>query len=354
MKINLLEVPFCKICNTSHESVSNLTRHLKRDHSISPEEYTLVYLMDNVVPLCECGCGKPVVVRRYHYRTYFCQSRQKFYNELYDKDSDEYKEIIRKISEASTKRHAETSPYSRNPEDWKIKCSNCDEYIMYKSFGGYQNAMRYNAKNPDSCVKCKRCVNLGRIISPEIKQTMSIAAKNRNISEENNRLRSEKLSASHIHRYANMTTDDRLELSAKIREGQNKKSNEEMELWQHRKRISMRKRMKELGTENVFKPAYNIDTIPYIIDILNVRYDTEFIHAECDGGEFRLYDDLEERFYYADAYCPRLNIWVEFDEKYHNQQQDLDAYRDERVRSILNCQVLRVNFNKNLLKNCKG
>lgn len=72
--------------------------------------------------------------------------------------------------------------------------------------------------------------------------------------------------------------------------------------------------MERLGNSDIFKPSYNEATIPYIENILNKEFNTNFRHAETEGGEFRVYDKEFQRTYYADAYCVRLNIWIEFDE----------------------------------------
>jgi hypothetical protein len=106
-------------------------------------------------------------------------------------------------------------------------------------------------------------------------------------------------------------------------------------------------RMVRMITNNKFKPSYNPKAIPYIVDILNVKYGTEFRHGESVGGEFKIYDKQEGRFYYADAYCAEQNIWVEFDEKCHylgGQLKQECIFREERVRELLDCMFLRIQF----------
>lgn len=99
-----------------------------------------------------------------------------------------------------------------------------------------------------------------------------------------------------------------------------------------------------------WQPKYNKNTIPYIVDILNVRYDTEFRHAESEGGEFRIYDDKIYTHYFADAYCSELNIWIEFDEPHHFSKGELREecrIREERIRSLIpNVMINRIFFDK--------
>ena len=84
-----------------------------------------------------------------------------------------------------------------------------------------------------------------------------------------------------------------------------------------------KKRHREQFKNGRWQPFYNKSSIPYIVDILNVRYDTEFQHAETDKGEFRIFDELFETHYFADAYCSELNLWIEFDEPHHFKDGEL-------------------------------
>jgi len=79
--------------------------------------------------------------------------------------------------------------------------------------------------------------------------------------------------------------------------------------------------------------------------MLNNQHKTIFINAESVGGEFRIYDKQERRFYYADAYSKELNIWVEFDESYHTANNKIiqeDKFRQERIEDILKCTFIRI------------
>jgi hypothetical protein len=88
----------------------------------------------------------------------------------------------------------------------------------------------------------------------------------------------------------------------------------------------------------------------HITDILNVRYDTEFRHAETVDGEFKIYDFEFNTHYFADAYSEELNIWVEFDERHHFKNGELREecqLREERIRKLVdNVIIIRINFNQ--------
>src|SRR3990167_6518063 len=45
----------CKICN---KTFARLARHTEPAHGIKYKDYLLKYVLNNIVPLCACGCGK--------------------------------------------------------------------------------------------------------------------------------------------------------------------------------------------------------------------------------------------------------------------------------------------------------
>jgi len=98
------------------------------------------------------------------------------------------------------------------------------------------------------------------------------------------------------------------------------------------------------------RPNYNKHTIPFIVDILNVRYNTEFIHAECEGGEFYVYDHVNKTRFFADAYSEELNMWFEFDEPSHFRKGILKEecqQREQRIRELIPDVIInRIYFNK--------
>jgi hypothetical protein len=147
-----------------------------------------------------------------------------------------------------------------------------------------------------------------------------------------------------------MSPEEVKKLHDRQRAGVGALSQERKQDWYSKVSRKRRNEMIRLGQVDVFSPSYNPRTIPYIVDVLNVRYDTTFRHAESEGGEFKIYDREEHRFYYADAYCPDKNIWIEFDEPakyYADNLRPEHEYREQRIKQIINCVVHRVRFSKN-------
>lgn len=253
--------------------------------------------------------------------------------------------------------------YSFNPEDWVLKCQKCDRDIIYKKRPSYCQAAK---KIQDGkLVQCRSCAATGYKHTDASKLKM----KNKVYTEADR----EKFRQGTIRRNSNMTEEERLLNKLKMKEV-NKRTWDNMDPDKRKRRIDdFQERIRNLPTdvqvlryekirnkcierliENGglynFKPAYNKKTIPYIVDILNIRYNTEFIHAESGAGEFKIYDSERSKFYYADAYCQKLNIWIEFDEVHHNRATDIefDQIREDRIRTILGCQVLRISFDKHI------
>lgn len=48
----------CKICDKEFTSLSGLSKHNSRKHSMCSENTYIEYGLNNVPPICECGCGK--------------------------------------------------------------------------------------------------------------------------------------------------------------------------------------------------------------------------------------------------------------------------------------------------------
>jgi len=90
---------------------------------------------------------------------------------------------------------------------------------------------------------------------------------------------------------------------------------------------------------NQVTPFYNKKSIP-IIEKYGVEYDYNFKHAE-NGGEFY----IKELGYWVDGYDIDKNVVLEFDEKYHNKQQDKDNKRQSEIIEHLKCGFIRLNEN---------
>lgn len=48
----------CNICNQEFESIDSLRRHNSQKHKISAEQTYVEYVLNNIIPLCKCGCGE--------------------------------------------------------------------------------------------------------------------------------------------------------------------------------------------------------------------------------------------------------------------------------------------------------
>ena len=48
--------------------------------------------------------------------------------------------------------------------------------------------------------------------------------------------------------------------------------------------------------------------------------------------------------YRLDAYIPRYNLAIEYDEQHHQQQQKEDKQREEEIKKILGCKFIRLDY----------
>lgn len=230
-----------------------------------------------------------------------------------------------------------------HPEQWKINCSRCkNKHIIYIRFASFYRSL--NKIRQGLIVNCNSCQNIGIQFSEETKRNQSIAAKNRKINPINDSIRKQKIQEFQRNRYQNFTEDQRQDLYNKQQLGYinmdpNKKKDQYNKISKKRKEEMLR-----LGTSDIFKPSYNVSTIEYIETKLNSEYNTKFMHAE-NGGEFKIYDKVNQKFYYADAYSKELNLWIEFDEvgKFKNNKlKDEHIIREDSIRKLLNCNIIRI------------
>ncbi len=88
----------CEFCGKEHKNVRALSQHLKT-HKITSRDYTVKILLKNETPLCKCGCGRPVTIKNFKYEEYVQGHNPNcFWQNTLDKDSEEYKAIVEKIS----------------------------------------------------------------------------------------------------------------------------------------------------------------------------------------------------------------------------------------------------------------
>lgn len=234
------------------------------------------------------------------------------------------------------------------PEAWKITCTNCEiNEIKYIRFDTYYRRKMKKLAGED--IKCGSCRQIGKVFSDELKQKLSISAKNRKIDPENEMRRRQGTSAGLKKYHANMTPEEKIEYGKKIVHGQWNKPQHEIDAWIKKRSDKRKEEMLRLGTNDTFTPSYNKQTIDYIDTTLNIKFNIEFKHAE-NGGEFKVYDKTQQRFYYADAYSPELNLWVEFDEENKFSKDNLKPEhlkRHQLIKELVGCDIIRYKVVKN-------
>lgn len=282
--------------------------------------------------------------------------------------SEEQKALkAQRISEAKI----DPNGMNHNPETWKVNCTSCDAEIKFKKYHQFQNAKSGIKKgNKKLCPDCKvKNLKVIKTDNPEdwVKKCCDCDNVLKYSTFESYRTRFDKETRCKDCNAAHLKT-----IIPKLREySRNPKDweivcNECSEFVIYKRLKSYQAAMKKLKdgksiicrtcyyktTSNGHdRPNYNKDTIPYIVDILNVRYDTEFIHAESKYGEYFIFDDDLGKRYYADAYSEELNMWIEFDEPEHFRKGILKEecqQREQRIRDLIPDVIInRIFFNKN-------
>lgn len=268
------------------------------------------------------------------------------WNKGLTKETDER---VKGYSETKSKNQkgkpSKRAKYSLNPEDWVNVCVGCNKKQVYSNRGSYVNAMRMIAKKGE--YKC--CICSANYQCSE--KTLKKKARKRFLDSLSQVERKYEISLFLSQRmreeYPNRDPEKIKEKHRKIKETRENMSKERKREWYSK----VTKKLKEniINNKFQFRPKYNISTIPYIVDILNVRYNTEFIHAESEFGEFKIYDREFDKIYYADAYCPVLNIWIEFDEKgkfFNGGLRQVHIDRETRIRMFIPDVIInRIEFN---------
>lgn len=282
--------------------------------------------------------------------------------------SEEKKALkAQKISEAKI----DPNGMNHNPETWKVNCTRCESEIKFEKYHQFQNAkseikngkkkLCANCKvknlkviktdNPDDWVKkCCDCDNVLKYSTFESYRTRF-----------NKETRCKDCNAAHLKtiipklREYSRNFEDWVVCCADCKESVQLNTLSYYQTIMKRlkdgKTYTCRTCYYKTTSNGYDRPNYNKDTIPYIVDILNVRYDTEFIHAESKYGEYFIFDDELGTRYYADAYSEELNMWVEFDEPAHFRKGILNEEcqkREQRIRDLIPDVIInRVYFNKN-------
>lgn len=249
--------------------------------------------------------------------------------------------------------------FSKNPDDWVLRCSVCDIEMKYKSLATFREAFNREIK------KCHSCCQIGKEISDEFRKKCSVRMSNMSIEEREHRKQcarkkyeslsdNEKLERkikkreAHQKIWRDRSDEENAEIIKKFREGSLNLSEEKRIKRNQKISEKIRDRMKD-GLYEGFTPAYNLRTIEYINEILNIKFETQFKHAEVEGGEFKIYDKELKSWYYADAFCEKLNLWIEFDESYKFRKNLLTQKhieRHERIKIITNYNIIRFRLKK--------
>lgn len=355
MKIKVLKNSVCLICNKDCGRSNILGMHLSSEHNMTSTQYTIQHIFQNNLPTCKCGCGQTVTVCKYEYQDYHVGHNPNcHWQTKYTPDSEEYIKRRDMVSD-TLKQYYANNPKVCSPEfgkEWAIK------------------RKKYFSENPEKLMECidkmkatkQRQSSLG-LLSGENHFYSKFTAEQRaahyakRTLTRQSKTPEEKMELSLIYSersrsaWAVLSEDERKIWCQNIKIGINNMSEEtKQNKWtNHSKR--MKESMCRVNGTRSLRPLYNKDTIPYIVDVLNVRYETEFIHGQSEHGEFRIVDSELDRIYFADAYCPRLNLWVEFDEpnKFTGGQLKLEhLQREDRIRAVLNCEIIRIYFDKKL------
>lgn len=245
--------------------------------------------------------------------------------------------------------------YSRNPEDWVVKCKNetCDKKIVYTTLGSYQSAMkRIKDGNPPMCYSCaskqKKNTEIWEIERKrkehikEEKRTTILQYKQFKTSDR--RILRREFNIRTMEQWKLLTAERRNELILFVSNNHDILIERyDLEIINARKERAA-KRILNSNNRSPVKPFVNVNVIEFIENILNKQYNTIFIHGGSDTGEYRIYDYENKRLYFADAYCPVLNLWIEFDEKSHfkdNKLKEKCQIRQAEIERILKCNIIR-------------
>jgi hypothetical protein len=195
----------CKICDREFKDLRSFGQHPKT-HNLTSKEYTIIYLLDNDIPKCKCGCGQKTSVSPYkisEYKKYhgttttmstFLKNPDNWFincsadgcdcSVKYD-NVDAYKGALKRIKKGYIQYCLDCRPkykkgngilpiYSRNPDDWQIKCANesCDVIFKYKNVKTWVAAQKKINKGKE--LKCNSCRQIGRKLTDEQKQIRNI------------------------------------------------------------------------------------------------------------------------------------------------------------------------------------
>jgi hypothetical protein len=156
----------CIIDNKLFSRKCDLSRYLKNNYGITPEIYTLKYVLNNNIPKCKCGCGQPVKITKYKINDYVLgHTGSGTWQTKYKNDTTKLEKIKSKISEKlkdKPKTH-NISVFTRqkmslsrkkwiedNPDIFKISSSKMKKTKIYQSKTGILSTNHFS-NTKDKC-----------------------------------------------------------------------------------------------------------------------------------------------------------------------------------------------------------
>ena len=160
----------CEICFLVAKNKTGFSNHLLRTHKITPEEYTLKYLLGGVHPLCCCGCKQKtkyadkqyrfnVVVHNHHKPTLgkkmLEETKKKISykrRQLVENNPEKLprlslEEIQKRIKNKGYLLISDISEYQNNRTILSFKCK--------KHLYQFQSCMEWISKEYNQCVRCR-------------------------------------------------------------------------------------------------------------------------------------------------------------------------------------------------------
>ena len=218
---------------------------------------------------------------------------------------------------------------NRNP---RCECG-CDKEIEINGFninkfsightGGKRiSGRRYKKYNFYNCGICGKRIEVSLTFHHSERICMSCAAKNRKIIPENEEIRRNKISDGVKRNHAEFP---------KIGPNKGKRFSTE---WKNNISSSIVRYRENRGWDKKFKPGYNEEACK-IIDDFARENGYNFKHAE-NGGEFR----VPTTRYWVDGYDKERNTVIEYYEKFHETRKERDMIRIDKIKQVLNCDVI--------------
>lgn len=207
--------------------------------------------------------------------------------------------------------------FTDNPDDWKIKCRSCENFIQYSSYGSWRTSLL-----KEQIPECKNC---------NLESRKLIIRKDRQYSRNPEDWKN-KCGTPECENIIVYTTLKGYQGAMKrIKDGNPSCCYS-----------CVSKRCEKI--DGVFRPNFNKNTINFIDTELSEIYKTKFRHALHENGEFAIFDEELDCYYFADAYSEELKLWIEFDEAYKfgfGKLHDSHINRHNRILEISDVKIIR-------------